>query len=379
MKEIIDLLDPGRPGVDGALLQSLAARSVSREAIVLGDESALARVQAAGIRVRGRLAVPAGGATSFWECWASGSRLRRGLDQLGIGSECGLATWSESMLAGVLCAGIAAERIDAAVVAVSGTIPCLPTMMRLFGTTPRDAVRVQPVGTELGPILSRRGWRIGPTLDPRSLPVGFGIEASACPSERESGLVIGVVTSPPEVGDFRELMTAAATASAAGYRLRLVVSPRARGIIEESGWLTEAAVVFRGPGIAMRIDERIDEPGRLASEIDVIVQPTPRHSDESPSILTLRSWLAAGVPAICARNRSVDALVQDGVDARLIRPGDRNGFGQALLRLAGSPSLAVEMGHAAAARHGHRGRPVSSGPDGQSSGSLAARPTAASR
>ncbi|MAC18119.1 MAG: hypothetical protein CMJ23_00275 [Phycisphaerae bacterium] len=379
MKEIIDLLDPGLPGVDGALLQSLAARTVSREAIVLGDQAEVTRVRAAGIRVRGRLAVPAGGAASLLQSWASGSRLRRGLDRLGIGPECGLATWSESMLAAVLHAGIAPGRIDAAVVAASGPIPCVPTIMRLLGTTPRDAVPVRPVGTELGPILVRRGWRIGPTIDPGALPVGFGVEAIPYSSRPEQGLVIGVVASPPEVANFRELMTAAATASAAGYRLRLVVSPRARGIIEESGWLAEAAVVFRGPGMSMRIDERIDEPGRLASEIDVIVQPTPLHSNESPSILTLRAWLAAGVPAICARNRSVEALVEDGVDARLIRSGDRNGFGRAMLRLAGSPSLAVEMGHAAAARHGHRGRTISSGPDDQASGSLAASPTAASR
>merc|ERR1711965_706610 len=97
----------------------------------------------------------------------------------------------------------------------------------------------------------RRGWRIGPTIDPGALPVGFGVEAIPYSSRPEQGLVIGVVASPPEVANFRELMTAAATASAAGYRLRLVVSPRARGIIEESGWLAEAAVVFRGPGMSM--------------------------------------------------------------------------------------------------------------------------------
>lgn len=379
MKEIIDLLDPGRPGVDGALLQSLAARPVPRDAIVLGDHAAEARVRTSGIRVIGRISVPAGTPTSLLECWSAGRRLRRALNDLGIGSECGLATWSESMLAAALHAGISADRIKAAVVAASGEIPCVPTMMRLLGATPRELVRVRPVGSALGPILSRRGWRMGSVLEPGSLPVGFGIEAAARPRDPEPTLVIGVVTSPPEVADFREVMTAAATASAAGYRLRLVVSPLAHGIIEESGWLAEAAVVFRGPGMSMRIDERIDEPGRLAAEIDVVVQATPRKPLESPSILTLRAWLAAGVPAITARNPSVDALVQDGVDARLIPSGDRNGFGRALLRLAGSPSLAVEMGHAAAARHGRRGRTGGPTADDQSRGSLAASPRAASR
>ena len=174
-------------------------------------------------------------------------------------------------------------------------------------------------------------------------------------------------------------LAAAATLAAAGHRVHLVVSPDLHRLDAEAGWLVEAQRVIRGGAVTMRIDHRIDDPGSLARELDVVVVPSPRRAWHVPSVLTLRAWLAAGVPAVAARDRSASALVQDGVDARLYPSGDRNALARILARLASDARLRSEMGHAAAARHGHRVRKVIAGSSDQSSGSFDERPRAGSR
>lgn len=374
----IDLLDPGSPGVDSALLRILADASRTRAAIVFGGPEAERQARSAGVRVLGRIAAPRRPGDGAIGGWLAGRALRRGLRAFENTIQGPLVTWSEPMLSAALMAGIPAERLEAKVVAVSGPSEVVPMWSRLFGATPRDEVAVQGIGLALGSVLARRGWFVGESIDPDSVPVGLGAE-SARPIDFDAGrLVVGVVSSPPEALDLREVVTSAATLVAAGHRVDLVVSPDLHRLSAEAAWLVESERMIRGGEVSMRIDHRIDDPGVLADELDVVVVPSPRRAWHVPSVLTLRAWLAAGVPAVAARDRSASDLVQDGVDARLYPSGDRNALARILARLASDPRLRSEMGHAAAARHGHRVRKVIAGSSDQSSGSFDDRPRAAS-
>jgi glycosyltransferase involved in cell wall biosynthesis len=136
---------------------------------------------------------------------------------------------------------------------------------------------------------------------------------------------------------------------------------------------------IKGVSFELRVDDRIDLPGALASEVDVVMSTAPPHPGDSSSALALRGWLASGVPAIVPQGPGLVGLVQDGVDARVVAPHDRNAVVRAMLRLAEHSDLRNEMGHAAAARHAGRVRRPSLQVPAQGSGSFAAKSRAASR
>ncbi len=305
----IDLLDPGSPGVDSALLRSLADASRTRAAIVFGDAEAERGARACGVRVLGRIAAPLRAGDGTIGRWLAGRALRHGLRAFENTVKGPLATWSEPMLSAALMAGVPADRLEARVVAVSGPSEPVPMWARLLGATPRSEVAVRGVGLELGSVLSRRGWTVGDAIDPESIPVGLEAEAARPIEPGEERLVVGVVSSPPEALDLREVVTSAATLVASGHRVVFVVSPNLHRLGEEAGWLVEAEKVIRGGDVSMRIDHRMEDPGVLAPELDLVVVPSPRRPWHVPSVLALRAWLAAGVPAVVAVDRSASALV----------------------------------------------------------------------
>lgn len=377
MSARIELLDPGAPGVDHALLQSLLASGEHRRVVVIGGAEDARMLEEMGFDVSGRVSAdPAGTGVA---AWLSGRRIRRVLESLVDLDRATVGVWSEPALSAVLYAGVPADAIDAVIAAAAGRMGVPPLASRLLGGTPRSSIEVRPIGGSAGAALSRRGWRVGPILDPRRflLPIPNGREGRS--GGEGTQLVVGLVASPPSLGDVRFASEAVANLCAAGCSSELVISSRARGAMQEARWLAAAGDSIRGADVRLRIDDRIDLPGHLASEIDVVLATSPRRRDEVSSVLALRCWLASGVPAIVPDEPSLRGLLQDGVDARVVRPRDRNAVVRAMVRLAEDPELRVGMRHAAAARHARRVRRSPIQASDQASGSFAAKSRAASR
>ena len=377
MNARIELLDPGAPGVDAALLDALLAAEDHRRIVVIGDRKVSAWLSNIGFEVLGRVAAPPG--EKGMSSWLVGRRVRRRLESLVDLHHTTVGTWSESALSALLLAGVPAVSIDPVVVAAEGPSLCPPLASRLLGATPRSEVKVRAVGQAAGPALSRRGWTLGPAIDPRQFKSTIPSVVHRDPGAEDVDLVVGLAASPPGLGDARFACEAMVSLAAAGCTSELVVSSRARGVVEAARWITSVAGSLVGKQPRLRIDDRIERAGDLASEIDIVLVTAPRGGHEVSSALNLRVWLASGVPAIAPDDRTLRGLVQDGVDARVVPPADRNAVVRALIRMAEDRELREEMGHAAAARHAHRDRRVSGRSTSQASGSVSANPRAASR
>lgn len=377
MSARIELLDPGAPGVDHTLVEALLASGEHRRVVVIGGAEEAASLGRMGFDVLGR--VPADASATGVSAWLVGRRIRRILETLVDLDQVTIGVWSEHTLSAVLYAGVPADSIDAVISAAAGRAVVPPLASRLLGATPRTRIEVRPVGGSAGAALSRRGWRVGSIIDPRRflLPIHQACEGRS--GGDGSRLVVGLIASPPCLADVRLASEAVATLCSAGCSSELVISSRARGAMHEARWLAAAGDAIGGGDVRLRIDDRIDRPGDLASEIDVVLATSPRHRDEVSSVLALRGWLASGVPAIVPDEPSLRGLVQDGVDARVVPPGDRNSVVRAMIRLAKDPDLRLGMRHAAAARHARRVRRSPARLLDQTSGSLAAKSRAASR
>lgn len=377
MNARIELLDPGAPGVDAALLDALLQAEGHRRIVVIGDRRTARSLSDLGFEVLGRVAAAPG--ETGTAAWLVGRRVRRLLASLVDVRQTTVGTWSESALAAALLAGLPASSIDPVVLAAAGPMTCPPLATRLLGATPRSSVVVRAVGHAAGPALSRRGWRLGEVVDPRRFKTPIPMEGPSRSEAEDVGLVVGLVSSPPELADARFASRVMASLAAAGCPGELVISSRARGALESARWIAGVAGAIRGSTPRLRVDDRIERAGHLASEIDVVLATAPRYRHEVSSSLDLRGWLAAGVPAIVPDDQTLRGLVQDGVDARVVPPGDRNAVVRALIRLAEDRELRVEMGHAATARHVRRDRRSSGASPTQGSGSFAANSRAASR
>ena len=373
----MELLDPGAPGVDDALLDALIATGVHRRVVVIGDRRTADSLSAMGFEVLGRVAASPG--ESGMSAWSVGRRVRRVLSGIIDDHETVVGTWSEHALAAALYAGLPADSIDPVVVAASGPPVSPPLASRILGATPRSAVEVRAVGQAAGPALSRRGWRLGPAIDPRSFAPVIPRPAPSVVDRGDMDLVVGLSAGPPELADARFACQAMISLAAAGCAGEIVISSRAGGVREAARWMASAVEALPGSRPRLRIDDRIDRPGSLASELDVVLVTAPGRPWEVSSSLTLRSWLAAGVPAIAPDDRTLRGLVQDGVDARVVPGGDRNAVVRAMIRLAEDPELRVEMSHAAASRHLRRVRGGTQPASDQGSGSFEAKSRAASR
>ena len=377
MNARIELLDPGAPGVDATLLDALLCAEGHRRIVVIGARETADSLSNMGFEVLGRVAAAPG--ERGMAAWLVGRRLRRLLASLVDVQHTTVGTWSEHALAAALLAGLPAASIDAVVAAAQGPSLCPPLASRLLGATPRSAVKVRAVGQAAGPALSRRGWTLGQAIDPRWFKAAIPGKAGSEAKRDDSCLVVGLVSSPPELADARFACQTIVSLAAAGCTGELVVSSRARGVQEAARWINSAAESIRGNRPRLRIDDRIERAGALASEVDVVLLTAPRYRHEVCSPLDLRGWLASGVPAIAPDDRTLRGLVQDGVDARVVPPWDRNAVVRAMIRLAEDRELREEMGHAAAARHLRRERRAFSQSPSQASGSFKANPRAASR
>jgi hypothetical protein len=367
MLEPVELLDPGSPGVDAALLRTLAARRDRGPAIVVGSEVDAAGIAAHGFQIAGRLAVSARRTPRVWS-----ASLRRLLNRLGPSGV--LRTWSEPALVAALGASDAIPRLDASVAAVSAHRPLIEPWLR-------DRVAVRAIGDDLGPRLFRRGWRLGPTRALRSWP---GALLPSEPPRRvrvyQDTLVVAIAGSPLDALDGGLALGAAASAVVAGRAVTVVMSPKQPGWRDMGRWACGMVAASVSNRLRVVVDPRVEDPRLAALDVDLAVMPVHRTRAGDVSLVTARAWLAAGVPLVAPLTRGLAGLVDDGVDGRLLPAGDRNALARVLLRVADDPALLEDMSHAAAARHGAR-RPSAFGRGSlaQDAGSSAANASAASR
>ncbi len=356
--ERLELLDPGSPGLDTAFLRTLAACEDRGRVIVIGTRFQADRVVAAGLTVAARGPKAA----------ALGRVLRR------LGHRGMLRTWSEPGLIAAWRSGIAIDRVDASIVAVSGRPP-------VGSIRPRDQIVVRAVGEDLGPRLFRRGWRLGSARSLASLPSALLPSEPPKRSRIDRGeLVVAIAGTPLEAIDARLVLAAAASVVVAGRDVTLLLSPSHPHWRELGRWACGFVKAASSNRLRLVVDRRVEDPLLAAPDVDVAVMPVQRSRLGDVSLITARAWLAAGVPIMASVTRGLAGLVDDGVDGRLLPVDDRNALARALLRVADDTILLEDMSHAAAARHG--ARRLSAGARGrrlQGDGSRAANASAASR
>jgi glycosyltransferase involved in cell wall biosynthesis len=113
--------------------------------------------------------------------------------------------------------------------------------------------------------------------------------------------------------------------------------------------------------LAVRLREEADRAG--VGDRLVLVEPTHQIEDyfraadvfilpsarEGLPIVLLEA-MAAGLPCVASRlPGSTDAIVEDGVNGRLVEPGNATAFAEALRDVLGSPAQAARLGMAARA------------------------------
>lgn len=333
----VDVLDPGGPGVDGALLASLAARPRGARAIVLGGRADADAVARQGLEVLGHVPIPGG------VPWLAGPPLGRLLRRLDVEE---VATWSEAGLVAAIRAGVAPSKLHAAVVAVDGPPPWLEPWRR-------DRHAVRPVGFELGPVLFSRGWRPESLLPLADLPVGFASPSLGAVGWADPArLVVGLHAEPIRALDFERMVFAVVAAGVAGRDITIVIPECGTRGRASMRWIAEANPAFSGPDVRVVVDDRMRTPERIAEHVDAVVSVVRPTAPARRSIVSLRRWLSFGVPLIAERSRDTESIVEDGVDGRLVDVDDRHAVTSILVRLAGEPALLAGMRHAAAARHG---------------------------
>lgn len=369
----LEVLDPGSPGVDEALLRLVASLPDRGPAIVLGTASDVERVASVGLEVAARVSTP----RDHPRTWTR--PLARCLDGIDHAT---LRTWSEPGLAATLPLVAGADRLAAMVAAVGPRPPAIEPWLR-------HRIPVRPLGFDLGPRLARRGWRVGRPIALDDLPGDGVVHGEPSIRHRCDGrLSVSMGLEPGEAMDAWTLVSAVASVAVSGRAVDLLMPAASTRWKEIGRFLVDMVPASTSARIRMRVDDRAGLVDRCTPLVDAVVMAVRPERVGETSLVTVRSWLAAGVPVIGPATRGLAALVEDGVDGRLVTPGDRNALARALLRLADDPALREDMSHAAAARHGvRRGvrRGVRSGaglrepsPD-QAGGSDAMNASAASR
>ena len=100
-----------------------------------------------------------------------------------------------------------------------------------------------------------------------------------------------------------------------------------------------------GVRVAGRVSER--EKWELLHSADMLCAPSL--GGESFGIVLLEA-MASGTPVVCSDIPGYRDVLRDGVDGRLVAPGDAAGLGEAILDLAAAPERRAEMSSAATER-----------------------------
>ncbi|MAH65227.1 MAG: hypothetical protein CMJ27_02380 [Phycisphaerae bacterium] len=352
MSRVVHVLEPDAPGCGPSTWRVLADLQSDDAVFVLGGRAAVKAVGDAGVVVTASVPTP------LRTPRLAGRAVRRAL--VGCSPD-RIVAWSESALVAALSSGTTTE--------VVGVVAAVEPRSPVIETSRREVAAVHPIGSETGPALVRRGWRLGSTIAAADLPVRGTDHPDRRHARRASirgqwgidddRLVVAVTTDPVHGSDVSAAMTAAASAAVAGRGLCLVADPAGINAVASSHWLREGVGRFGGAPVGLVLDARVRDPKSIAYGIDVAAQVdfAPAVTFTPPSVVELRTWLACGVPVVASDRPNAASLVRDRVDGRLLPPGDRNAFVRVLTRLVDEPGLVTDMAHAAAATHG-RGLPV---------------------
>ncbi|MDG2020638.1 MAG: hypothetical protein P8J59_01670 [Phycisphaerales bacterium] len=363
MSRTAHVLDPAAPGCGVSLCDALSILQEDDAVVILGGRERAREAVERGIVVENEVPVPLGAPRLASPPLA---RVLRSLIAMpGRGPIGRIMAWSESALVATLGADHGVPVVGQ-IAAVSGRPPRIEPWRR-------RRARVHPIGPEIGPVLARRGWRVGEARSAIDFPmpdVTHRCERRADRAgirrqwgvERTNELVVAMSADPPSSSALSTVLTAVATAGVAGRGLTLVADPASGQAMASSRRLIESEGRLGGEAVRLVLDERVRDPRMVAPAVDVVVTMDRTDADAYPpvSVLALRAWLACGVPLIASDRRNPASLLEDGVDGRLLPMGDRNALIQVLMRMVDEPVLAVDMGHAAAARHGRglvSGRP----------------------
>ncbi|MCH2162674.1 MAG: hypothetical protein MK085_12485 [Phycisphaerales bacterium] len=257
------------------------------------------------------------------------------------------------------------ERAAAAVATLPGEVEAEARLAAAVGPIPwvepwwRRRVEVRPIGMDAGPVLARRGWRVGEVLEVSELARPAKSEMPRRASLRreweadDDELVIACVADPPSSLDLVVAYGAAVVCSTSGRKVRLIAHPGCgRGMVART-WAR--SLQRQGPPLTtpLIMDERLEAPWLVADGVDLLLMISPRGSGPTASACSLMPfawWFAAGVPAVANWTRGVEAVLRDGVDGRLVPEGSRNEVAAVLMRICDQPDLLASSGDAAAAR-----------------------------
>lgn len=336
----LEVVDPGAPGIDASLLRMVASRTDRGRVLVLGTAGDADRVRGCGLDVAGRVAVGKTGPRG----WTRSIGRRLACGDLGRS----LRTWSESSLAAIVPLLGDGWSLDAMIAAVGPRPPLVEPWHRRRAT-------VRPLGLDLGPRLARRGWKVGASVPIADVPpYRLPFDRASTRGRDQGEFVVAVPVEPIDALDPWTLVGALASVAVSGRPIVVVLPRRGEGWTELGRWLCGMVPASAGASLRLVVDPRVEDAQAISGEVDVAALPVRPERVGDASLVTARSWLAAGVPVLGVASHGFGVLVEDGVDGRLLPAGEANAWARAMLRLADDPALREDMAHAAAARHGGR-------------------------
>jgi glycosyltransferase involved in cell wall biosynthesis len=107
-----------------------------------------------------------------------------------------------------------------------------------------------------------------------------------------------------------------------------------------------ADVVARGFGASLVGAKRGDDLKAALRDASIFVLPS--HLEGQP--IAILEAMAAGLPVVATRVGAVPDVVRDGVEGRLVEPGDRDGLSDALAELIADADARTRLGAAARQR-----------------------------
>jgi hypothetical protein len=283
MSRTVHVLDPAAPGCGLALCDALAILQEDDLLVILGGRDHAASVRRRRVVVDANVPMPLG--IPRLASRQLGKVLKRLVTESvqldprfspetfrePIGQ---VMAWSESALVATLGADHGLPVIGQ-IAAVSGRPPRIEPWRR-------DQAIVHPIGPEIGPLLARRGWRIGESRSAADFPMqdvehrcGRRADRALVRGQwgvrRPEELVVAIAADPPSSAAFSSALTAAATAGVAGRSMTLIADPQSGQTMAASRQLADGEARLSGESVHVVFDERVRDPRFVAPAVDVVV------------------------------------------------------------------------------------------------------------